>query len=253
MAPWPVCRQRGKSIWARRCRKSISANVSKCVSFDTPVLVFQDSMRHANAPRLTWLAEPAHLPFLLMRDLVGCFSLSPVPSCQLEMQCGFHCHRQQQQLWLLPRLGPETQLSCCDCSCCTFGRDRVTVLHSKWHTLPSSSRFPGWSLGCSGMLLGKLSLSLCSLSPSQFLTHLSLCFTYLLILNFLIWKVFLFLFWGGWGKYVMIYQIINLAPFKCLILVDCLQILGVSHLADNPFLGLFWSSQSHIVSVTCKT
>lgn len=167
-----------------------------------------------------------------MRDLVSCFSLSPISSFQLKMQFGFHCHRQQQQLWFMPLLGPKTQLSCCDCSCCTFGRNRVTMMHSKWHTLPSifSSWFPGWSLGFSGKLFEMLSLSLCSLSPSQFITHLFPCFRRLLIFIFLTWKNEFLLYF--FSKYFMIYQI-NKSPYSNL------WILDFSQLADISFLALF--------------
>lgn len=94
-----------------------------------------------------------------------------------------------------------------------------------------SSWFPGWSLGFSGKLLEKLSLSFCSLSPSWFMTHLSPCFRHLLILNFLIWKV---CFWGFGGRYFMVYQINK----SC-----TTQMFDPSRLPSNPWFFTFsWYS-----------
>lgn len=147
-------------------------------------------MKHA--PFLTW--QQSAVTFCVSWwDLVGCFSLFACPPFQLEMRFGFHCHQQQQQLWFMPRWGPKTQLSCC-----IFGRNRVTMQRSKWHTPPStfSSWFSGWSLGFfSGKLLEKLSLSLHRLSPGQAMTHLSSCFRYLLTFYFLIEKICLWISW----------------------------------------------------------
>lgn len=132
MASWSIFRQVGEKIREHRCCKNTLANML----IVCPLMRSDGYLSRLDetCTLLNLVAEPAHTLFLLMTNLVVFFFLSPISPFQLAMQFGFHCQGQQQQLWFMPRLGPKTQLSCCDCSCCTFGRNRVTMLHSKWHT-----------------------------------------------------------------------------------------------------------------------
>lgn len=163
-------------------------------------------------------------------DSVGGFSASTPPPFQSGMQFGFQCHRQQQRLCPVTGLGSKTQLSCCDSSRCIFGSVSVAMrAPSGAHAVNVKfllSRLVPWPL--LRQTVGKALTATLQLVPSLIYCS-ALCFRNLLIFNFLLWKVYFWIFFF-FGKYFTIYQI------KCVfsegwILLDWLQ--------PHPFFFFF--------------